>query len=254
MPDAPAAHRTGSGAALVLLAAGAGTRFGHGTNKVFLPLAGRSVLGWSLHWTASIPAITRTLLVVRDAEQASVRDRLRRESPGRAVELVPGGETRHRSEYNALAVLAAVIEDGEIDTVVVHDAARPLAGAELFTGVIDAARATGAAVPARPVAGAVPVDGTDAVAAESMICVQTPQAFSARELLRCYLLADTEGFEGSDTASCVERFGDTDVHWLRAPATNIKITFEDDLLVAQHLLERRLPGARTTAAPAPTPR
>jgi 2-C-methyl-D-erythritol 4-phosphate cytidylyltransferase len=239
MPDAPAAHRTASGTALVLLAAGAGTRFGHHINKVFLPLAGRSVFEWSLHWTASVPAITRTLLVVRDGEQSSVRDRLRRGSSGRAVELVPGGETRHGSEYNALTVLAPAIDDGEIDTVVVHDAARPLAGSELFTGVIDAARATGAAVPGRPIAGAVDADGTHTLTAEQLICVQTPQAFRARELLRCYRLAETQGFEGSDTASCVERFGDTDVHWLRAPATNIKITFEDDLLVAQHILERR---------------
>jgi 2-C-methyl-D-erythritol 4-phosphate cytidylyltransferase len=239
MPDAPAADRTVSGTALVLLAAGTGTRFGHRTNKVFLPLAGRNVFGWSLHWTASVPTITRTLLVVRDGEQASVRGRLHRESPGRPVELVAGGETRHRSEYNALTVLAPAIEDGDIDTVVVHDSARPLAGAELFTAVIDAARATGAAVPGRPIAGAVRVDRTDVVAAEPLICVQTPQAFSARELLRCYRLAETEGFEGSDTASCVERFGDTDVHWLPAPATNIKITFADDLLVAQHILERR---------------
>jgi 2-C-methyl-D-erythritol 4-phosphate cytidylyltransferase len=252
MPDAPAPNPTASGAALVLLAAGTGTRFGHATNKVFLPLAGRSVLTWSLYWTASLSAITRTLLVVRDGEQASARDTLGRESPGRAVELVPGGATRHRSEYNALTVLAPAIEDGEIDTVVVHDAARPLAGRDLFADVIDAARATGAAIPGRPIAGALPVPGHAVAAGATMICVQTPQAFRARDLLRCYALADSHGFAGSDTASCVERFGETNVHWLRAPATNIKITFADDLLVAHHIIEHGAPRAPTTAEPAPT--
>lgn len=251
MPDVPAAYPTGSGVALVLLAAGTGTRFGHATNKVFLPLAGRSVLTWSLDSTASLPAITRTLLVVRDGEQASVRDTLDRESPGRAVELVPGGATRHRSEHNALAVLAPAIEDGEIDTVVVHDAARPLAGRDLFVDVIDAARVTGAAIPGRPISGALPVPGHDVAAGATMIRVQTPQAFRARDLLRCYVLADTHGFAGSDTASCVERFGETDVHWVRAPATNIKITFADDMLVAKHILEQR---HRLGSRPEPTAR
>ena len=67
------------------------------------------------------------MLVFRGGERelAAHRDR---EVPGATVELVEGGDTRHGSEFNVLRYLAADIESGAVDVVLIHDAARPMAG------------------------------------------------------------------------------------------------------------------------------
>jgi 2-C-methyl-D-erythritol 4-phosphate cytidylyltransferase len=73
--------------------------------------------------------------------------------------------------------------------------------------------------------------------------VQTPQAFRALPLLAAYRAADREGFEGTDTSSCVQRFTDVEVHVFPGAATNLKVTFADDVRVATHLLRDRVsPG------------
>ena len=70
------------------------------------------------------------------------------ELPGTRVELVEGGDSRHASEFNVLRYLAADIESGAIDVVLIHDAARPLAGAEMMQTAVTVAREFGGAVPA----------------------------------------------------------------------------------------------------------
>lgn len=230
-------HRPSRGVALVLLAAGNGSRVGREVNKVFLPLAGRRVLTWSLDSTRRLADLVTTVVVLQDHDRVLVGEVLRRESDDhRPVELVEGGSTRHESELHALRALAPRIEQGEVDVVVIHDAARPLAGPSLFTEVVDTAAQHGGALPVLAKQGLVFSDGS--AVDGRLMTVQTPQAFHALPLLRAYELAAEEGFVGSDTASCVERFSDLAVHGVAGDAGNIKITFPEDLFLAERLLER----------------
>ncbi len=222
----------------MLLAAGSGSRTGHRTNKVFLSLAGRRVFVWSLDATQDIAEIGPVVLVVREDEQEAARQVLAREAPRRGVRVVVGGASRHSSEWSALQALAPEIERGEVDVVIVHDAARPLSGPALFRSVVAAARRHGGAVPGRLQPALLHREGLrrrdgDAVA------VQTPQAFAAAPLLAAYQAADAEGFDGSDTAASVERFGSgMTIHHVPGTPTNIKITFAEDLFLAEALLVR----------------
>ena len=68
------------------------------------------------------------------------------------------------------------------------------------------------------------------------VAVQTPQAFRARPLLDAYRRAERDGFVGTDTASCVERYTDLAIHCVPSPATNLKITFPEDVALAERLL------------------
>jgi 2-C-methyl-D-erythritol 4-phosphate cytidylyltransferase len=117
---------------------------------------------------------------------------------------VAGGETRSAS---VRAGLAGVPDDADI--VCVHDAARPMAGPDLYQRVIDAVRAgADGAVPAVPVSDTIKfVDTYGAVVAtpdrSTLVAVQTPQAFRA-DILR---KAHAEGGEGTDDASLVEAIG-----------------------------------------------
>ncbi|MBA2559314.1 MAG: 2-C-methyl-D-erythritol 4-phosphate cytidylyltransferase [Propionibacteriales bacterium] len=223
-------------AALVLLAAGSGSRVGHEINKVFLPLAGRRVFTWSLRWATAIPDITRLILVIAERDRALAESVLAREAPGVDVRLVRGGSTRHASEWNALQSLAGEIHRGDFDVVVVHDAARPLAGTAVFAHVITQALAHGGALPVRPQPSLVPVDGTAPSPGHDVVAVQTPQAFRAQPLLAAYERADEARFVGTDTASCIEKFAELPIWCVPGSAQNIKITFPEDLFLAEHLL------------------
>ena len=117
--------------AVVILAAGSGSRVGATVNKVLLPLRGVPVLVWSVRDALALPDVRRLVLVVRPEDRAAVEAAVAPHLTDREVLVVDGGATRHASEWAALRVLAPDIEAGEVDVVVVHDGARPLAGRPL---------------------------------------------------------------------------------------------------------------------------
>jgi 2-C-methyl-D-erythritol 4-phosphate cytidylyltransferase len=221
------------------LAAGSGTRVGNSRNKVYLPLAGRRIVTWSLEVFRKIPGIGRLVLVVRDDDRELAAEVLDRELPGVPVDLVTGGDTRHESEYRALLHLAEEIRRGEIEVVLVHDAARPLAPVRIVEEVLATAIREGSAIPALPCEDVVGVDshGRMSHAGRSgMVRVQTPQAFRSGPLLAAYQAAASDGFTGTDTASCVERYEGLPVQVVSGDPRNIKVTYADDLFTAELIL------------------
>jgi 2-C-methyl-D-erythritol 4-phosphate cytidylyltransferase len=134
-------------------------------------------------------------------------------------------------------VLADEIDAGALTVVAVHDAARPLADADLFDRTLAAAREYGGAVPVVAVDGIVRRDG-ERVGDEPMVTVQTPQAFAAADLLAAYRSAEADGFTGTDTASCVERYAVVAVVPVPSGPANLKVTFAGDLALAERLLTR----------------
>lgn len=225
-------------AAIVLLAAGSGSRVGAGVNKVLLPLGDSTVLGRSLSTALSVPDVGRVVLVVRAGEEEAVAEAVVPLLGEREVVVVPGGETRHASEWQALQLLGADIESGVVDVVAIHDSARPLAGVALYEGTIAAAREQGGAIPAAPLGHLLtrrlaPV--TAQVDGDALAGVQTPQSFRAPELLAAYRAAAAEGTEFTDTAGCLERY--TQVRIAAVPSTrvNLKVTFPEDVALAEAL-------------------
>lgn len=227
-------------AAGVVLAAGSGTRLGADGNKAYVPLAGRRVLSWSLSAFAKLEEVDRLILVIREEDQRLAQAVVEREVPDRAVEIVVGGSTRHASEHRALTHLKAAIVAADIDAVLIHDAARPLMSMTLARLVLAAAREVGGAIPAIPDDGLVTVDESGNVVPSEgkshFVRAQTPQAFSALQLLSAYEAANADGFEGSDTSACVERYSDLAIRCVPGDLRNFKITYPQDLFMAERLL------------------
>ncbi len=229
------------GAAGVVLASGAGTRVGAATNKVYLPLAGRSVVSWSLDAFARAEGIDVVVLVTRPVDRDLVECVLRDELPGTSVEVVHGGRSRQESELFALRHLRSRIESGAVDTVLLHDGARPLVSTALIAEVLRVAREHGGALPGLRADDIVALgDGSgEAVTGaghETLVRAQTPQGFRAAPLLAAYERAEAEGFAGTDTASCMERFSDLPVRWVPGEERNIKVTYPHDLVIADLVL------------------
>jgi 2-C-methyl-D-erythritol 4-phosphate cytidylyltransferase len=216
----------------VILAAGAGNRIGAGINKVWLPLGGQELLTWSFKWLIDTKLFYRYVLVVHPTEHEKARSVLRAyvDAP---VDLVDGGITRHDSERHALEYLAPAIEAGECDLVLIHDGARPLTSPQLITEIVKAAETYGGAVPSLPTS----VLTGHANQTGEIIRVQTPQVFKAQPLLNSYRKAEEDGFQGSDTAMCIEQYApELEIMCVPGSAQNIKVTYAQDLILAEHIL------------------
>lgn len=228
------AAATGAAIAVVVLAAGSGSRVGADRNKVLLPLGDRPVLAWSLTDVLALPDVSRVVLVVRPGEADAVAEAVAPYLGEREVHVVEGGPTRHASEWRAVQLLAPAIEAGSVDLVAVHDGARPLAGLPLWSSVLAAAREHGGAIPVAPL-GALVTTALRGVPGE-LAGVQTPQAFAAAPLLAAYRAAAAADFDATDTAGCLARYTDVRIAAVPSGPRNLKITFAEDLELAQGLV------------------
>jgi 2-C-methyl-D-erythritol 4-phosphate cytidylyltransferase len=224
-------------AAVVIVAAGSGTRVGAGVNKVLLPLGDRPVLAWSVRDALAVDDVRRVVVVVRPADRAAVAEALAPFLGDAEVVLVDGGATRHASEWAALQLLAPAIDTGELDLVAIHDGARPLAGVSLFEATLESARTHGGAIPVVPVRDLL----TTALAplVGELGGVQTPQAFRADLILAAHRAAAGSGFEGTDTAAVLAEHADVDVAAVPGSPANLKITFPEDVTLAERLVSLR---------------
>ena len=221
-----------------------GTRVGADGNKAYLQLAGRSMMSWSVDSVVCSAGVARTVVVFRRGERDLAERTLSSELPSATIELVEGGDTRHGSEHNVLRHLAADIESGAIDVVLIHDAARPLAGPDMMDTALATARSFGGAIPVLPTLNVVKAadDGSISAVDGTLVRVQTPQAFRAQPLLTAYTMAAGGSFDATDTSACVQRFTDVDVRVFPGSSTNLKVTFAHDVLIAERLLRERISG------------
>jgi len=74
------------------------------------------------------------------------------------------------------------------------------------------------------------------LATDDLATVQTPQAFDAQVLLAAYDAAAADGFAGTDTAACLERYADVPIRAVAGERRNLKITFPEDLRLAEELV------------------
>ena len=205
------------GVAAVVVAAGEGRRFG--SPKQFAVLGGSTVARRSVEASRAVADLV--VLVVPAGYDGN----------GEGADLVcEGGPTRSAS------VRAGLAHVGDAEVVVIHDAARPWASPGLFAAVVAAVReGADGAVPGLEVTdtlkrvglaeGVRVVEST--VTRESLVAVQTPQAFRTVALVA----AHAGGGEASDDAALVEVAGGRVVVVPGDPG-NRKITRREDLLVA----------------------
>jgi 2-C-methyl-D-erythritol 4-phosphate cytidylyltransferase len=219
-----------SGASAIIVAAGAGTRFGE--PKQFAYLRAKPVLEWTLERFQAHPGIGALVLVLPD-ESDFKHYRLRYP---KIVEIVRGGERRQDSVWQGFRILS--VADPEI--VLVHDGARPLVPADLISRVIETARADGAAVPVLAVEDTVKEvrDGKISATVDRthLVRAQTPQGFRYDVLKKALDAARHARFTGTDEAALVERIG-LPVTAVAGDPRNIKITTPVDIPLAEALLD-----------------
>ena len=183
--------------AVIVVAAGSGTRLGAALPKAFVDLAGQTLLERSLRSIILLPYPVQVVVVAPADFVSDAQAIAHKVAPGleALVSVVTGGATRHDSVAAGLAALQSSVQ-----VVLVHDAARALTPATLFADVDMAVQATGAGiVPALPVVDSLKqVDVTGGVLGiadrEQLRAAQTPQGFPRAELDAAYAAAGSSDY------------------------------------------------------------
>lgn len=215
--------------AVIIPAAGTGSRFGGELPKQFQPLAGKPLVQHVIERFLLDENVSRVIVPVAESLLAGVKNSDR-------VVWVAGGETRQQSVIRGLA------ETRDAELIAVHDAARPLFSEAMFHAVVAGARETGAALPVVPVTDTIHRMSNEATVVEtldrSMLgAAQTPQCFRADVLRDVLVRAQLEGIEGTDEAGLAARFGYT-VKAVPGDPRNLKITVPEDLVIAESYLRQ----------------
>lgn len=223
--------------AVIVVAAGRGERAtasGDATPKQYRLLAGKPVLARTIEAFLSRPEVDCVLPVIH-ADHAQRFADLALADP-RLLPTVAGGATRQASVLAGLTALSP----RRPDLVLIQDAARPLVGAEVIVGVVEALASNDAALPVVPVTDTIKrsLDGRHVTSTENrqtLFAAQTPQGFRFPQILSAHLRAGRMPQEFTDDAAIAEWAG-MSVALTPGSTTNIKITHPEDFARAERLL------------------
>jgi 2-C-methyl-D-erythritol 4-phosphate cytidylyltransferase/2-C-methyl-D-erythritol 2,4-cyclodiphosphate synthase len=230
--------------AVIVVAAGSGSRLGLNRPKAFVPLGAQSILERALTGVFGMAEPAQVVVVAPEAQLAEAHTVAVRVAGAAAgyVDVVAGGATRQESVSRGLAL----VRDG-VTVVLVHDAARALAPAALGDAVVTAVRRTGhGIVPGLPVVDTIKsVDGdngiTGTVDRSLLSAVQTPQGFPRAMLDAAFAWADglragdAAGRDLTDDAALVAAAGNPVSH-IPGDQLAFKVTTAWDLRRAELLL------------------
>lgn len=203
--------------AVIIAAAGAGSRMGGGIPKQYRKIKGKPMLALAAEVFWDCGFVDTVCIVVNkdyDPEILQVLD------PNTILTL--GGSQRQDSVYNGLRSLPK-----NTDIVLVHDGARPFVSKEVIQRVLEGIELSGGAVPCiKPKDTIRNKEGT--LNRDELYIVQTPQGFLIELLLEAYETAFDQNFYGTDDASLVDRLG-KEVTLVQGSEANRKITTPEDL-------------------------
>jgi 2-C-methyl-D-erythritol 4-phosphate cytidylyltransferase/2-C-methyl-D-erythritol 2,4-cyclodiphosphate synthase len=222
----------------ILAAGGRGARLGAPMPKQLLALGDRTILQRSFETIDAHQGISEIVVALPRALAVSPPAFLK--SVAKPVRVVEGGARRQDSVRNAFGKIS---EQAEV--IVIHDAARPFATPGLFTSVIDAADASGAAIAAVRASDTVKeADEHDGVlhivrtlVRERIYLAQTPQAFQRQVLVEAIAAGRGAG-DATDEATLAEQIGHR-VRLVEGERWNMKVTTQDDLRAARELIGGR---------------
>ena len=224
----------------IVAAAGAGQRFASGGSghpeelKQLVPIAGRSVLEWSVDCLATVA--DEIVVATPVGQRETFAQRLAGRSHVRCVE---GGATRWESVRRAFDSLAR----GSDDLVAIHDAARPALAEDDLRRVIAAGEEHGAAVLGRYLADTLKRVASGQIETtvdrRGLFRAETPQVFRRELLSRAFLLAEEAELTPTDESALVERLDGVSIRAVEALEPNPKLTVPGDLPLLESLLASR---------------
>jgi 2-C-methyl-D-erythritol 4-phosphate cytidylyltransferase / 2-C-methyl-D-erythritol 2,4-cyclodiphosphate synthase len=227
--------------AVVIVAGGAGFRAGGELPKQYQLIGGRPVIWWTLKAFAGHPGISHVQTVIGAGHEnlfAMASEGLEVARP------ITGGETRQDSCRVGIAACVGI----GVQRVLIHDAARPFASADLISHVIAELDRSDGVVPGLPIADTVKLAPGGLVERtidrQSLWSVQTPQGFALEAIHAAHSKAHEQKMRGlTDDAAVAEKFG-IKVRVIAGRVENHKLTTAKDIMMADQFLMARANSER----------
>jgi len=220
----------------IIAAAGSSRRM-EGRDKLWTPLAGRITLARTIDVFEASPFIDTIVLVLNSERIDDVSRLCQQEGWSKITSIVEGGMRRQDSVRRGLENLATLSPTPQ--WVMIHDGARPLVTQNILEAGLIAAKKCGAAIAAVPVKDTIKQveQGwiTSTLDRSQLWAIQTPQVFSFPLIYHAYQTASIQQ-EFTDDAALLEHLGKR-VAIFRGSYSNIKITTQEDLLIAEALIK-----------------
>ena len=224
----------------VILAGGSGQRFGTALPKQFLPLAGRTVMEYSVEAFERNSGIDEIAVVMNADYLPQMQEIIDRNGWFKVRKLLPGGAERY------LSTLAAINAYKSVDDVnlIFHDAARPAVSQRIINDVVTALQthpAVAVAIPATDTVFEVTDDGgriTDIPVRSRLRCAQTPQAFRIDVIREAYCRAlQDPNFTSTDDCGVLLRYcPEVPISVVQGDVSNRKLTYPDDAIMLEQAL------------------
>lgn len=222
---------------VIIPAGGSGSRMG-GVYKPLEKLCEKQMLFYSLDVFESCSDVEFVVIAAREDKVEEISALCNRYGYSKVKKVVSGGEDRQQSVKNAFE--CGLFDDVDTGYVAVHDAARPLLTVSDAKKVFDMAREKGNGVCACRVRDTLMRTDKEAVVEkvvdrENMWQIQTPQVFEKSLYKAALERAQKDGFTATDDSSLLLNMGKK-VYLCETPSLNFKITYEEDVLLAQALI------------------
>lgn len=221
--------------AALIVAGGSGVRMGEDLPKQYLPIHGKPIIRHTLDIFESIDAISMIHCVIGEGQEKLYQQVFDNNHPH---PLCYGGATRQQSVMNGLMAM----ENDKPDIVLIHDAARPCVTKGDILKLIHSIENHRAATLAQPVTESLQRNG-DVIDRDNLWIVQTPQAFRFDDILAAHVQTKDDF---TDDTAVYASWANNPVHYVSCGRHNIKITTQDDLIMAEKLLSSSHPFENIT--------
>jgi 2-C-methyl-D-erythritol 4-phosphate cytidylyltransferase len=213
---------------MIVLAGGIGKRIGRPSPKQFLLLGGKPLLIHVLEKARDIPEIERVVITCPEGFLDRTAELIINHGLGSKFECILGGGSRQESVFLGLQAIPAV------NTVIIHEAVRPLVTVAEFRALLDAPDENvmyGIPIPFTVLKGRDYVEGL--LTRDELVNVQLPQKFDRARLLRAHEAARADGRVFTEDASLLFEYLREPVRILTGSPRNIKITVPTDVVTAE---------------------
>lgn len=228
----------------IVLAAGQGKRMNASVPKQYLLIKDKPILYYTLK-TFEDSFVDEIILVVGEGEEEYCRQNfVETYNFTKIAQIVVGGKERYHSVYNALKSI-----EQKDSIVFIHDGARPFVTNDILQRAYESANEHGACIVGVPVKDTIKIvraDGSvqDTPDRNTLWSVQTPQTFLLEQIKNAYdAMMELEQKDElhlavTDDAMVMENFGKRKVMVVKGSYENIKITTPEDLIIAEHFLNK----------------
>lgn len=224
-----------NGVYAIIVAGGKGVRMRAGMNKQFIKLRGKPILYYTLKAFSLSRFIDGIILVsAKDEIEHCKKEIIDKYGISKVLKIVSGGKTRQESVYNGLCAA----EGSEI--VLIHDGARPFVDERIIIDGIKYAKKYGACACGVSLKDTIKIKNDNSFSEgtpdrSKLFCVQTPQCFKYELIMQCHHKVRDEGINVTDDTMVVERCN-SQVYLYEGSYNNIKITFPEDMILADAIL------------------